>query len=254
MLRASISLGKIAGVDVGIHYSMFALLGLVSWSLAVGFLPDHFRGWQTGVYWATGAVSALLLFASVLVHELAHSLLAVARGFPVHGITLFVLGGVSNLRAESRRPGDEFAISLIGPVTSLTLSAAFGLAMLGFLSGPRTGVELWFITLVHLDNSAGAAIVWYLALINLLLAVFNLLPAFPLDGGRLLRSALWALSGSFSIATRVATRGGQITGLGMMGLGVLVVLQANFLGGLWFSLIGWFLLSAATGSRRDLEV
>ena len=167
-MKASIRLGKIAGVDIGIHYSWFAVLVLVSWSLAEGFLPNRYPGWSTGVYWATGFFAALLLFVSVLVHELAHSLVARARGVPVEGITLFLLGGVSNLRADARRAVDEFVISVVGPLTSFVLAGIFWAGA---------------VALRHSETPA-AAVVWYLALINLILALFNLLPAFPLDGGR----------------------------------------------------------------------
>ena len=250
-MKASIHLGKIAGVDVGIHYSWFAVLALVTWSLSDGFLPQHFRGWAAAVYWGTGIAAALLLFASVLFHELAHSLVAKARGFPVRGITLFLLGGVSNLTAESRRARDEFVISAVGPLSSLALAAAFGIATYAFQDGrARDAADLWLLTTVSVSNTPLAAVVWYLALVNLLLAAFNLLPAFPLDGGRVLRSVIWATTGSLSRATSIAARGGQVVGILLMGLGALQAFQGNFLGGLWYAFVGWFLHGAATSSRR----
>ena len=213
-MKSSIRLGKIAGVDVGIHYSWFAVLALVSWSLSRGLLPEHFPGWSGHAYWATGVLAALALFASVLVHELAHSLVAKARGFPVEGITLFLLGGVSNLKAESRHPRDELVISAVGPLTSLGLAAFFGLALALLRdSDASTASSVWFLTMVDLANSPLAAVVWYVALVNLLLAGFNLLPAFPLDGGRVLRSVVWGFTGSLSRATGVAARGGQIVAI-----------------------------------------
>ena len=254
-MRASIRLGRIAGVEVGVDYSWFAILALISWSLADGFLPGHFPGWNAGTYWATGIVAALMLFASVLVHELAHSLVARARGIQVHGITLFFLGGVSSLKAESRRPRDEFVISVVGPLTSLALALGFGTVLLAFNAGSGAATtELWFLVLMNVKSTPVSAVVWYLALINLLLAGFNLLPAFPMDGGRMLRSGIWAFTGSLSRATKVAARGGQTIGLLLMVLGVLGILQGLFLAGIWFALIGWFLFSAATSSRGETVV
>ncbi len=234
-MKASIRLGSIAGIEVGIHYSLFVVLALVSWSLASGFLPDEYPGWATVTYWSTGLVCALMLFVSVLAHELAHSLVAKARGFRVQGITLFILGGVSNLKADAGKAVDEFVIAVVGPLASLALSAV-----------------LWIAVISLQDNSTPiAAVVWYLALLNLLLAVFNMLPAYPLDGGRVLRSVVWAITGSLSKATTIASRGGQIVGIGLMGLGALEVFQGFVLQGLWFALIGWFLHSTATGNLRQ---
>jgi Zn-dependent protease/CBS domain-containing protein len=259
-MKPSIHIGKIAGVDVGVHYSWFLILALVSWSLAQRLLPDVFPGWSTATYWATGLLSGLLLFASVLVHELAHSLVAKIRGFRVEGITLFLLGGVSNLKSESRKARDEFIISAVGPLTSLLLAFAFGLIVLGFRDDATRDVStVWFLTRFNVSNTPVSAVVWYLAWINLLMAGFNLLPAFPLDGGRVLRSVLWGATGSFSKATLIATRGGQVMGLGMIGLGALMIglgalgiLQGSLLGGFWFGLIGWFLHGAASSSRHEM--
>ena len=147
-MKPSIRLWKIGGVEIGLHYSWFAVVPLMWWGLAVGFLPGTFPGWGAGAYWAAGVVAALMLFASALLHELAHSLVAKSRGIPVEGITLFFLGGVSNLKSESRRPRDELIISAVGPLASLALAAVFGVAVLalqddaaGFGAGlvPRLG-------------------------------------------------------------------------------------------------------------------
>ena len=254
-MRPNFRLAKIAGVDVGIHYSFFVILALVSWSLASGFLPDRFYGWGSATYWATGVAGAVLLFVSVLVHELAHSLVAKSRGFPVEGITLFLLGGVSNLKAESRDARDEFIIAAVGPLTSIALSSIFVLVLLAFredfVSG---GVSVWYLTTFRISSTPVAAVVWYIALLNLLLAGFNLLPAFPLDGGRVLRSVIWGVTGSLPRATKIAARGGQVVGLALIGLGVYEIFQ-GFLGqGLWAMLIGWFLHNAANNNRREVEI
>ena len=235
-MRASIRLGRIAGIEVGLHYSWFLVFVLVSWSLGAGFLPDRYPGWAIVTYFATGAVSALLLFVSVLVHELAHSLVARARGFPVSGITLFILGGVSNLKADARRASDEFVIAIAGPLTSFALAGALGLAAL-VMGGGKSPFD---------------AILFYLALINALLGAFNMLPAFPLDGGRVFRSVIWAVTGNHMRATRIASFGGQVVGIGMMVLGVVQFLWlGNFIGGVWFAFLGWFLQSAAGRSQAE---
>ena len=233
-MKPSIQLLRIGGINIGVHYSWFLLLLLVTWSLAVRFLPEQSPGWSTTMYWIAGIASALLLFASVLVHELAHSLVARARGFRVEGITLFLLGGVSNLRAEAQRPRDEFVISIAGPLVSFGLSGLLWATLLGL---PDREMPI-------------AVIVRYLAFINLLLGVFNLLPAFPLDGGRILRSILWGATGNLLGATRIAAFGGQAMGVLLMAFGGLSIWMSNPIGGVWLFIIGWFLLNAATGSRR----
>ena len=253
-MKPTIRLGKIGGVPIGVHYSWFAVVALVWWGLAVGFLPGTFPGWGAGAYWAAGVVAALMLFASVLLHELAHSLVAKSRGFPVEGITLFFLGGVSNLKSESKRPWDELIISAVGPLASLALAAVFGVAVLALQDDGPGSARVWFLVSVELRNAPLVAVVWYVALANLLLAVFNLLPAFPLDGGRVLRSSVWAVTGSFSRATMVAGLGGQVVGMLLVVLGGLGILNGFLVGGLWFALLGWYLHGAATTSRREITL
>ena len=237
-MRPSIRLGKIGGVDIGLHYSWFATVALLSWSLADGIFPEQYPGWSAATYWIIGVVAVLMLFASVLVHELAHSLVAKARGFRVDGITLFLLGGVSNLQSDARHPRDEFLIAAVGPLSSFLLGGVFWIALLGFD-----------------DRSTPLpALVWYLAFINVLLGAFNLLPAFPMDGGRVLRSTVWAATGSLSKATNVAALGGQGIGVLLMAIGAFSVLNGNLLGGLWMAFIGWFLQTSAASSRREQSV
>ena len=237
-LKASIRLGKIAGIEIGLHYSWFVVLALVSWSLATNLLPGRYPGWTTSAYWTTGFLAAFLLFASVLVHEMAHSLVARALGFEVGGITLFILGGVSSLKADSGRARDELMISAVGPLTSVVIAGIFGLLSIP-LSDSTTQV---------------AAVVWYLGLINLLLALFNLLPAFPLDGGRMLRASVWGITGNHLKATRIATLGGQVLGIGLMALGAYQFISGNYFGGIWFAFIGWFLQNAAGQSQTQTAV
>jgi Zn-dependent protease/predicted transcriptional regulator len=180
-------------------------------------------------------VAALALFASVLVHELSHSFVALARGHGVHSITLFIFGGVSNLKSEAEDPKDEFLISVVGPLTSFALAAVCWLASQA----------------LSLGDSPLGAVLGYLALINVMLGVFNLVPGFPLDGGRVLRSLIWAASGSLRRATEIASYVGQGFGFLLIFWGVSQVLSGNFLGGLWIGFIGWFLNSAAETTRQQ---
>ncbi|MFC1935904.1 site-2 protease family protein, partial [Chloroflexota bacterium] len=234
-MRPSFRLGRIAGVEIGIHYTWLFAFVLITWTLADGFFPDSFPGWSWPVYWATGILSALFLFASVLIHELAHSLVAKGRGLPVQGITLFIFGGVSSIRAEAKAAKDEFLIAVVGPVTSLILAAVFG--------------AMWLA--VSDKNTPLTAILMYLALVNGLLGLFNLLPGFPLDGGRVVRAVLWGATGNLSKATNIAAGAGQVLALVFISWGVFQLLSGNVLGGLWIAFIGWFLNGAAESSRRQ---
>ncbi len=191
-MNGTLRVGKIAGIDFSIHYSWLVVFALFSWLLADSILPSRYEGWSGATYWSIGVLGALLLFASVLVHELAHALTARALGLPVEGITLFLFGGVSNLRAEPSGPKGELIVSAAGPLASLGLFAALWLVSQG----------------VNDKTTPFAAVLWYLWFSNLALAIFNSLPAFPMDGGRMLRSAVWTLTGSLRQATRFAARAG----------------------------------------------
>ena len=237
-MKASLRLGRIAGIEIGIHYTWLLAFILIAWSLAQGFFPQVYPGWSLTTYWITGIVAALLLFVSVLLHELAHSLVAQARGLPVRSITLFIFGGVSNLEEEAERPAVEFAMTIVGPLTSLALA----------------GIFLGLRQLIETPDSPLAAMLSYLWQINALLAAFNLLPGFPLDGGRVLRSILWGTTGDLVKATNIAATVGRLFGWGFIAFGVFQLLQGNFLGGLWIAFIGWFLSSAADASRREITL
>ena len=237
-MKASLRLGRIAGIEIGIHYTWLLAFILIAWSLAQGFFPQVYPGWSLTTYWITGIVAALLLFVSVLLHELAHSLVAQARGLPVRSITLFIFGGVSNLEEEAERPAVEFSMTIVGPLTSLVLAGIF-----------------WGLRqLIETPDSPLAAMLSYLWQINALLAAFNLLPGFPLDGGRVLRSILWGTTGDLVKATNIAATVGRLFGWGFIAFGVFQLLQGNFLGGLWIAFIGWFLSSAADASRREITL
>ncbi len=237
-MRASFRIGRIAGIDIGVHYTWLLAFFLIAWSLSVGFFPQLYPGWTTLTYWVTGIISALCLFISVLLHELAHSLVARARGMSVNSITLFIFGGVSNLEGEPERPVAEFAMAIVGPLTSLVLAGVF-----------------WSLSqVITSTDSIIKAIVTYLAIINALLAAFNLIPGFPLDGGRVLRSIIWGATRDMRKATNIAATVGQFFGWGFIAFGVYSLFTGNFLGGLWIAFIGWFLSSAADASRRDVSM
>ncbi len=230
---SSIRLFSVAGIDIAVHASWILIAILVTWSLATGVFPATVPGASTATYWLLGAVTALLFFASVLAHELAHSLVARSRGVEVSSITLFLFGGVSNLTAEARAPGEEFQIAIVGPLTS------FAIALLAFL-----------VALAVRGNTAAQAIAGYLAFINAALGVFNLVPGFPLDGGRVLRSVLWRTLHDLSRATRIATTIGQLVAWAMIASGVWLVLTGDIIGGVWTAAIGWFLETAAGSSLQ----
>jgi Zn-dependent protease/CBS domain-containing protein len=250
-MKSSLRLFRIAGIDIGIHYSWIFIFVLISWTLAVGVFPTQHPGQSAGLYWAMGIITALLLFVSVLLHELAHSLVARSRGMQVSSITLFILGGVSNLEEEPEKPGIEFSMAIVGPLTSLVLGIiCWGIvsAMTGTLVSPAgllTGSAF---------NTPTQTVLGYLAWINVSLAVFNLLPGFPLDGGRVLRSILWGSTGNLVRATNIAGMVGQVFGWAMIAFGVFQLLAGNFIGGLWIAFIGWFLNSAADASRKEITL
>ena len=184
-------------------------------------------------YWVLGVVAALLLFASVVVHELGHSLVARSRGLRVDNITLFIFGGVSNIAREPATARDEFLISVVGPLTSLVLAGLF-----------------WSIGVLLPPESAASAVAGYLAYANLLLGLFNIVPGFPLDGGRVLRSIVWGVTGDMLRATQVASYVGQAVAFVLIGWGVLQALSGDVFGGIWIGFIGWFLNSGAEASRQ----
>ncbi len=234
-MKGSLKLGSIAGIEIGVHYTWIFIFGLITWSLAQGFFPQAYPGWSPTTYWATGVFAALLLFVSVLLHELGHSLVAQAKGIPVQGITLFIFGGVSGMEEDPEKPKTEFAVSIVGPLTSLALAGVF-----------------WGFTYVVPDqDSPIGAMLGYLAYINAILAGFNLIPGFPLDGGRVLRSILWWRTGNLTRASNIAGKIGQGFGWAFIGFGLFQLLSGNFLGGLWIAFIGWFLSSAAESARRE---
>src|SRR5581483_11228548 len=246
-MQSSITLGRIGGITIGIHYTWLLAFGLITWSLATG-LPSWNLRWGEGTYWLVGASAAILLFVSVLVHELCHSFVARARGLGVHSITLFMFGGVSNITGEARRPKDEFLIAVVGPVSSLVLGGLLVLA----LGDTNLRHYLPWTDLAPTRSGPLRFLAQYLATVNIALGIFNLVPGFPLDGGRVFRSILWAASGSLRWATDLSTMVGQLVGWGLIAYGAWrVFLYGDLFGGIWIGFIGWFLNNAAEATRAQ---
>src|SRR6059036_1428671 len=231
------NLMNIVGIRVVIDPSWLFIFFLVVWSLATGYFPEAHPPIQGGAAWILGVVAALLLFGSVLVHELSHALLAQRAGIPVPRIRLFLFGGVSEMASEPQNPGTEVRIAAAGPLTSFALAILFYLLSVTGLPSLING---------------GRQVVDYVAAINLLLGLFNLLPGFPLDGGRILRAWLWARRGELLSATRTAGRAGSFVGFALMGLGLVQLVAARNLSGIWMILIGLFLHQAAGSSYETL--
>lgn len=228
------------GFRVRANVSWLFLALLVTWSLAAGFFPATYPDLRTGVYWAMGLVGMIGLFFSLLFHEFSHSLVARRRGMEISGITLFLFGGVAEMQAEPPDPKSEFWIAIVGPASSVLLAGIFFvMAMVMEAQGLPS----------HIFGVAS-----YLAFINIVLAVFNMVPGYPLDGGRILRSALWGWKGDIRWATRWASGAGQAFGLVLVGLGILAVLAGNFVGGMWWFLIGLFVRGAASAAYQQLLV
>lgn len=236
MSRHAIPIGKIFGISIDLDYSWFLIVGLLAWMLAASYYPAEFKNWSVGEYWLMGIVTAIMLFVSVLIHELGHSIVAQHFGISVSRITLFVFGGVSEIAAEAPAAGIEFWIAVVGPLTSFALAALF-----------------WELEPVVTFSQPLLALAKYLAYINLILGVFNLVPGFPLDGGRVLRAIVWHFTGKFQRATSIAAATGRFFGFFLIFIGVWQALAGNFFNGLWLAFIGWFLESAA-GSQLQLAI
>jgi Zn-dependent protease/CBS domain-containing protein len=235
-----IRLGSIFDFEIRIDFSWFIILFLIVWSFATGVFPAEVPGLSQLTYYVMGLAGALLFFASLLAHELSHSLVAKRKGIVVEGITLFVFGGVARTRSEATSPGDEFQIAGVGPLASLFIAGLlWGLA--------RAGHRLVW-------PFAVTAVLDYLAVLNLALAIFNLLPGFPLDGGRLFRSIVWKATGSLEKATRFATAGGRWLGYALVFLGILQAFEGPVLSGLWLVFIGWYLRNAAVSSYQQYRL
>jgi Zn-dependent protease/predicted transcriptional regulator len=249
-MRGSWHIGRIAGIEIGIHYTWLLALFIFTWLLGQGFQTTY-PGWQNYLYYIAGFLATFTLFISVLIHELAHSLVARARGLQVSSITLFILGGVSNLAEEPEKPGIEFVMAIVGPLTSLALGIIFWTVW--YLITKTWVLPAFSVNVPSDKQTIVVAIVGFLAYTNIALTIFNLLPGFPLDGGRVFRSILWRATGNLLKATDIAAIVGRIFGWGFMMLGIVLAIFTNFgfLNSLWFIFIGWFLNSAADNSRYE---
>jgi Zn-dependent protease/CBS domain-containing protein len=237
MFGKRITLFKLLGFEVRVDISWIVIAVLITWSLAKGFFPYYYPDLSETAYWWMGIAGAMGLFLSVVLHELSHSLVARRYGLTMKGITLFIFGGVAEMPEEPHNPKTEFLMAVAGPASSLALGAVFyGLRVLG--GG---------ILSVYMD-----AVLWYLALINVVLAVFNMLPAFPLDGGRVFRAALWKWKNNIKWATRTASRIGSFFGLLIIFTGIMNIVYGNLTGGIWWFLIGMFLRNASEVSYKQL--
>lgn len=234
MFQNRFQLARIFGIPIYIDASWILIFALVTLTLATAYFPQQYRTWSTVATWVIATITSLLFFASVLVHELSHSVTSIALGRPVRSITLFLFGGVAEIESEQIRARDEFLVAIMGPIASVGI----GIVSLG----------IGFLV----SNSFIDGIMRYLGTINIALAVFNMIPGFPLDGGRVLRSILWGLTDNLQQASRIASSIGELVAWLFIGVGALMALQGALLNGLWIAFIGWFLLNAARSSYRQL--
>lgn len=238
-MGGAFSLGRIFGIQFRLHYSWFIIFLLITFSLSWQYFPSAYPKWDNLTYWVIGIITSLLFFTSVLAHELAHSLVGRANGIPVKSITLFIFGGVAHMTREVTRHGAELKMAVAGPLSSLILAGLFFLLhwLFGGMSEPVVAMAFW------------------LAQVNALLAGFNLIPGFPLDGGRVFRSLLWHFSGDYQRSTRIATRVGRGIGYLFVLVGFLFIFlyPHQWFSGLWLAFIGWFLANTATASYRQAQ-
>jgi Zn-dependent protease len=234
-MARGVRLGRIAGIEVSASWSLLVIVGLITWALGGSVLPAAAPAAPAVAVWTVAAVGAVTFFACVLAHELAHSLVATASGMAIDGITLWVFGGVSRLRTEPPDARTEVRLALAGPLASLALGAGFG------------GLAL-LLAAVRAPEIVVAVVAW-LAAVNTVLALFNLLSAFPLDGGRVLRGVLWRRSGDLRRATEVASACGTAVGYGLVALGAGLVLAGAPLSGVWMALLGWIVIEAARAEQ-----
>ncbi len=237
MSNSSIRLGRIFGIPVGIDYSWFLVLVLFTWTFATGYYPAEFKNWPTSEYWIVGAATALMLFVSVLLHELGHSLTALRYKIPVNNITLYIFGGISQISAEPTSAASEFWITIAGPIISFVLAGLFAL-----------------LTLVVASVAPLLALVKYLAYINVILGLFNLIPGFPLDGGGVLMAIVWGVTHNRHRALVIASTVGSIFAYLFIVYGAYEVFAGNLINGLWIAFIGWFLVSASRGQLMQERI
>ena len=241
-MQAQIKLGRIFGIEIGLHYSWFIIALLITLSLAAHF-RQHNPAWGDSLSWGLAIITALLFFAAIVAHELSHAVVAKARGLPVRSITLFALGGVAEIEKEAVDAKTEFWMGIIGPITSLVI----GIVCL------MLAMALGWIPPEFPQRPLPAMLMW-LGYINIVLAIFNMVPGFPLDGGRVLRAIVWWITGDAKRATTIAARVGQVIAFGMIVYGVMRFFGGAGFGGLWIAFIGWFLLSASRESQAQIAI
>ena len=234
-MRGSIKLFSIFGIPVDINATWLVAFALITWSLATAAYPSFFGSWSSTQYWIAGVLTTLLLFTSVLAHELGHSLVALSQGLRVRGITLLLFGGVSKIQGKATRPRNEFLIAFAGPAVSLVIGIVLVLWWVNF--GPIYEDQ---VKLIH-------GVIFFTGWMNILVAGFNMLPGYPMDGGRVLRSAVWGFTGDTERASRGAFRVGRIVFYLLIGWGVWQIFNGDLMGGIWVIFIGWFLMSSARG-------
>ena len=237
MNRRTIPLGRILGIPIGLDYSWFLIFALLTWTMAVGYYPSEFKNWPAAQYWIMGGVTAIMLFVSVLLHELGHSVVAMHYKIPVRSITLFIFGGVSLIGAEPPSAAAGFWISIAGPVVSFVSAALFSLTQ-PFFAGVTPLLALFK----------------YLVYINIAIGLFNLIPGFPLDGGGVLRAIVWGVTHNMRRATLIAANVGRFIAYLFIFFGVWQMFVGNFVNGLWITFIGWFLENAAMGQVQQLTL
>ena len=241
-MKAHIKLGRIFGVAIGLHYSWIIIALLVTLSLRAQFAMEH-PDWNGSTTWGIAIITGLLFFVSILLHELSHAAVAKLRGIPVRAITLFALGGVAQIEKDAADAKSEFWMGIIGPISSIVIGVVC--LAVAWLLGWNFSTE---------TSSPALAMFMWLGFINIALAIFNMIPGFPLDGGRVLRAVVWWITGDANRSTRIASRVGQLVALGFIMLGILRFFSGAGFGGLWIAFIGWFLLDAARASGAQVEI
>lgn len=249
MQKNVIFIGRIAGIPIGLDYSWFLIFVLLTWTLASDYYPSQYSGWSANLYWLMGTITSVTLFLSVLLHELGHSLVALLYNIPVYRIRLMFFGGVAELGDEPPSAGSEFWVALAGPAVSVLVAVGTGLG--------------WLVLRPFVDDrtplEALLALVSYISLLNLSLVGFNMIPGFPLDGGRVFRAIIWSLTQDRLRATQIAGGVGRFIAFGFVGFGILSVIFGRIGNGVWLIVIGWFLQNAARSEtyiarvRRVLE-
>jgi len=241
-VRAHIKLGRIFGIAIGLHYSWIIIALLVTLSLRSQFAAVH-PDWSTTTTWTTAIITGLLFFVSILLHELSHAAVAKRRGLPVRAITLFALGGVAQIEKDAADAKTEFWMGIMGPIASVLIGVVC--LLLSYLLGWNLAGE---------PNGPIAAMFMWLGVINIALAIFNMIPGFPLDGGRVLRAIVWWITGDANRSTRIASVVGQFVAFGFIMIGILRFFGGAGFGGLWLAFIGWFLLDAARASGAQIQI